>query len=170
MKVEVTGWSPLLFFTIIFYNASNMEDQNIIRVKVLAWLQSGDSLFVVKMHDSEKGDDYYRPIGGKVEFGETTRAALLREVSEELGTSINIIGEPLILENLFTCNGNRGHEIDYVYPSQFDDPAFNRRRIFALIEADGTHYDAAWIPLRAFTDHELRLVPEALLEWCGSGA
>lgn len=143
-----------------------MKKQEHIRVKVLAWLQDGDAIFVVKMHDEFKGDDYYRPIGGSVEFGETTHAALLREVQEELCTGICITGEPLILENLFTCDGKQGHEIDYVYPSQFVDPAFNRRQVYPLIEANGIQFEAAWITLSKFLDGGLRLVPEALLDWC----
>ena len=143
-----------------------MEKQNIIRVKTLAWLQAGSAIFVVRMHDEIKGDDYYRPIGGSVEFGETTREALLREAQEELGTGVCITGEPLILENLFTCDGEQGHEIDYIYPSQFIDTAFNQPRVYPLIEASGEHYETAWIALPKFLSGEQRLVPEALLEWC----
>lgn len=142
-----------------------MEKQNRIRVKVLAWLQAEDYLFVVRMHDNVKGDDYYRPIGGSVEFGETTRDALLREVKEELGTEIEITGAPLILENLFTCEGEQGHEIDYVYPSLFTDPSFNRHQSYLLTEADGNLFEAGWFELARFVKGELRLVPEKLLEW-----
>lgn len=143
-----------------------MKNQNRIRVKVLAWLQEDDFLFVVRMHDAVKGDDYYRPIGGSVEFGETTRAALQREVSEELGTGIRITSEPVILENLFTCDGEKGHEIDYVYPAQFIDPSFSRSLSYPLVEANGEVFEAQWIDLKRFITGELRLVPEALLEWC----
>ena len=100
-----------------------------------------------------------------MEFGETTRDALLSEVQEELGADIRIIGEPLIVENLFTCDGEQGHEIDYVSPSQFIDPAFNQRQVYPLIEADGTHFEAVWIALPTFLNGGLRLVPEALLDW-----
>ena len=146
-----------------------MEKQNRIRVKVLAWLQEDSRIFVVRMHDSEKGDDYYRPIGGSVEFGESTREALLREVKEELNTQIHITGEPIILENIFTCDGEQGHEIDYVYPSRFADPSFTRHKSYVLTEADGNIYEAGWIDLSRFVNDELRLVPEQLLEWCQAG-
>lgn len=149
----------------MIYNPNNMEKQTIIRVKTLAWLQDGDDIFVVKMHDSAKGDDYFRPIGGSVEFGETTRDALLRETQEELGTSLSITGKPLVIENLFTCDGEHGHEIDYVYPSRFIDPGFYQRWVYPLLEADGARYEAAWIALSKFLNGELRLVPEALLDW-----
>ena len=147
-----------------------MEKQNGIRVNALAWLQEDDYLFVVKMHDNAKGDDYYRPIGGSVEFGETTRDALLREVKEELGTGIKITGKPLILENLFTCDGEQGHEIDYIYPSKFLNPVFTQHHTHPLVEADGNIFEAAWIDLSSFLNGELRLVPEALLDWYRPGS
>lgn len=150
---------------VFVYNPIIMEKQTTIRVKVLAWLQQDDHLFVVKMHDCRKCDDYYRPVGGSVEFGETTREALLREVHEELNTRIRITGEPLIVENLFTCDGEQGHEIDYVYPAQFIDPVFHLPQVYPLIEASGERYEAMWIALPKFLDGRLRLVPEALLEW-----
>ena len=156
---------PYLFVYFLIYNSLMMKKQNRIRVKALAWLQQDDALFVVKMHDSVKGDDYYRPIGGTVEFGETTRDTLLREVKEELGTTINITDNPLILENLFTCDGERGHEIDYLYPASFTSAAFLQRKVFPLLEANGANFDAEWIDLSRFLSGELRLVPEALLDW-----
>lgn len=142
-----------------------MKKQAKIRVKVLAWIEDNGNLFVVRMHDSVKGDDYYRPIGGSVEFGETTTAALHREVKEELDTTIHIIGEPLVMENIFTCDGVKGHEIDYLYPARFIDPKYSARKVFPLVEDNIETFDAAWIDLEKFLHSDLRLVPEDLLEW-----
>ena len=153
------------FIPVFYYNALIMNTQHRIRVKVLAWLQKDDCLFVVKLHDKVKGDDYYRSIGGNVEFGETTRQALLREVKEELGTGLRVTGEPLISENLFICDGQQGHEIVYLYPSQFIDESFSQHVHHPLVEADGTLYEATWIELERFLNGELRLVPDSRLEW-----
>jgi 8-oxo-dGTP pyrophosphatase MutT (NUDIX family) len=35
-------------------------------------------------HDSVKSEDFYRPLGGGIEFGELSEAALRREIKEEL--------------------------------------------------------------------------------------
>jgi 8-oxo-dGTP pyrophosphatase MutT (NUDIX family) len=141
-----------------------MIEKRIIRVKALAWIEDRGYLFVVRMHDSVKGDDYYRSIGGSVEFGETTRDALLREVQEELHTSIQINDNPLVLENIFICDGVQGHEIDYIYPSTFTDPRFLYRKSYTLIEDTSEVLEALWVNREQFLNGNLRLVPESLLD------
>ena len=46
-----------------------------------------------------------RPLGGRLEFGETWRDALVREFDEELGVAVEVIGKPMVLENIFTHQG-----------------------------------------------------------------
>lgn len=109
-----------------------------IRLKTLAWIEENGELFVVRNHDSVKGDDYYRPIGGSVNFGERTVDALRREVQEELGTTISITGEPLIIENIFTCDGKAGHEIDYLFPHSLIRPSFMSDGSLTLLRKAGS--------------------------------
>lgn len=142
-----------------------MEKQSRIRVKSLAWIEDQGMLFVVKMTDKVKKDDYYRSIGGSVEFGELGIDAVKREVHEELNTEIEITGAPLILENIFTCDGEPGHEIDYFYPCKFADKSFYERKTFSLTEADGSYWNAMWVKLEDCLSGTIRLVPETLLEW-----
>ncbi len=145
-----------------------MKESSLIRLKSLAWIEDGHSLFVVRNHDVVKGDDYYRPIGGSVNFGERTTDALVREVSEELDTSISITGDPMIVENIFVCDGVTGHEIDYLYPARFNDPAFYTRKIYPLREDSGTFFDAMWVEIEACLKGIYRLVPEELMSWYAS--
>ena len=140
----------------------NGKDQ--IKVKALAWLEDKGELFVLKLSDSVKGDEYYRAIGGTVEFGELTEEALLREVKEELNTGVIINGEPMILENLFVCDGEPGHEIDYLYPCKFPDPTFYERKEYNLFDF-GQELSAMWVPVGEFLNGSRRLVPEELLAW-----
>jgi 8-oxo-dGTP pyrophosphatase MutT (NUDIX family) len=136
-----------------------------IKVKSLAWIEHQGMIFVVKMPDSVKKDEYYRPIGGSVEYGETALAAVKREVMEELRTGIEVKDEPLILENLFNCEGKFGHEIDYIYPCQFLDQNFYEVKPYLLIESDDCEFQALWVPMADCLSGKLRLVPEQLLEW-----
>lgn len=136
-----------------------------IRVKALAWIEDKGMLFVVKMHDSVKGDDYYRPVGGSVEFGERSHETVVREVQEELNTEIKLIAPPFIVENHFICDGEQGHEIDFLFPARFTDLTFYERNVFRLVEANGDEADALWIPIAECISRALRLVPEELNQW-----
>jgi ADP-ribose pyrophosphatase YjhB (NUDIX family) len=137
-------------------------NQKRIRVKALAWIEDKDMLFVVRMHDSVKGDDYYRPVGGSVEFGEPSHETVIREVREELNTEIELIASPFVVENHFVCDGKAGHEIDFLFPARFTDLAFYERKTYRLVEANGDEADALWVPIADCVCGNLSLVPEEL--------
>ncbi len=137
-----------------------------IKVKSLAWIENNGLTFVVEMPDLVKMDNYYRPIGGTVEYGEASLDTVKREVLEELQTEIKVVGKPLILENRFTLGGKIGHEIDFIYPCSFVDPKFYENKPYHLIEADGCVFPAFWIPIADCATGKYRLVPEELLTWC----
>ncbi len=136
-----------------------------IKVKALAWIVNDGKTFVVKMSDSVDGAVYYRSIGGAVEYGEMARDAVVREAREELETEIEVTGEPLVLENIFECDGKNGHEIDFIYPCRFKDASYYEDRDFKLIEGDGKIFKASWVSMDDCRSGKLRLVPEVLLEW-----
>ena len=62
-------------------------------------------------HDPLKRQPFYRPLGGAIEFGETRRKRLRRELHEELGATVAGLRYLGTLENIFTYDGQRGHEI-----------------------------------------------------------
>ncbi len=142
-----------------------MKQQNRIRVKALAWIEDKGMLFVVKMHDAVKGDDYYRPIGGSVEFGERAHEAILREAREELGTEIALLAAPFVVENLFTCDGEAGHEVDFLFPARFTDIHFYERKVYKLHEDNGDDWEAQWLSIADCITGTYRLVPEELTTW-----
>ena len=56
-----------------------------IRVIAVSVFQNAGRILVFKGHDPVKGETFYRPLGGAIEFGETSQQALVREIREELG-------------------------------------------------------------------------------------
>jgi 8-oxo-dGTP pyrophosphatase MutT (NUDIX family) len=148
----------------LFYN-QGMEKQRRIRVKSLAWIEDQDMLFVVRMCDSVKMDVYYRPIGGSIEFGESSLEAVKREALEEIQAQLEVGVPPLVVENRFVCDGEEGHEIDFLYRCRFIDPGFYQLKTFRLIEINGDVADALWIPIADCLNGALRLVPDTLLEY-----
>ncbi len=72
-------------------------------------------VLVLEGRDAWKGLDFYRAIGGGIEFGERAVEALRREFREELDVGIDSAELLSVHENLFTYEGTMGHEIAHVF-------------------------------------------------------
>lgn len=57
------------------------------------------------------GADYCFLPGGRVKMNETAQDAMTRELHEELGINASVSGLPFLVENFFTHEGERFHEI-----------------------------------------------------------
>ncbi|RDW17304.1 NUDIX hydrolase [Oceanobacillus chungangensis] len=134
-----------------------------IRPIVICIFINNDSILVAEGYDAVKKEYYYRPIGGGIEFGESSSSALIREVKEEIKADINELKYLGAVENIFTYNGDTGHEIVMVYDASFVDKSLYKLDYFEGVEDDGTVFKLFWKPLSNFQDEELRLVPEKLL-------
>ena len=122
-----------------------------IRPLALCVFRRGDRIFVSQGYDSHKDQIFYRPIGGKIEFGESGAEAAAREVREEIGAEITGLVYLGTLENIFTYEGKPGHEIVMIYDGNFLDPAMNRDEITVQGTDDGDIlYEATWKPLDFF--------------------
>ncbi len=88
-----------------------------------------------------------RPLGGSVDFGETAEAAVIREFREELGITVETLGPPVFMENIYTHEGSPGHEILAIFDVTFPDGAFADETRIAFHEDDGTRCLAEWFSL-----------------------
>ncbi len=137
--------------------------KGIIRPLVICIFQNNDSILVAEGYDPVKGDYYYRPIGGGIEYGEKSTDALIREVREAIETEIFNLNYLGTVENIFTFNGEIGHEIVQIYDASFVNTSFYTRDSFEGKEDDGKTFKVMWEPISKFQNGELRLVPEDLL-------
>jgi ADP-ribose pyrophosphatase YjhB (NUDIX family) len=91
-----------------------------------------------------------RPLGGEIEFGESWRAALVREFNEELDIDITITSEPLVMENIFVHEGTTGHEVMFIAEVAFPQSAFTGQDRIDFREDNGEQIVARWFDLVDF--------------------
>ncbi|MCH4246311.1 MAG: NUDIX domain-containing protein [Acinetobacter populi] len=115
-----------------------------IRAKDLCIFRHNNKVLLSEAYDPAKDEHYLRPIGGSIEFGETSQQAIEREVLEEIGTEIHVLGLLEVYENLFTFNGKQGHEIVFMYHAQLKDQSIYDQPQVLGCETDGTQFIAKW--------------------------
>ncbi|RON57730.1 NUDIX hydrolase [Pseudomonas frederiksbergensis] len=134
-----------------------------IRALALCVFHNDGKILVNEFSDPITKQTFFRPIGGGIDFGETSVDAIVREVQEELGlpiTDVRLIGT---LESLFTYAGKPGHEIVQVYDAKFGDRAVYELPYLNAQESDGAAFTAKWHSCASFTD-ESPLVPDGLYD------
>ena len=135
-----------------------------IKVKTLFFVERNhNEIFVSEGFDHVKNEFFYRPIGGSVEFGETAKEALLREVNEETGKDIQVEEEFKVFECIFSFNGEKRHEVVYIFKGEFEDDEINNLDEFWLTESNGENVKCLWINKELFRKNRLKLVPEILV-------
>jgi len=118
--------------------------------------------------DPLKGQTFYRPLGGAIEFGEYSATTIARELSEELGAAVVDLRYLGALENVFTYNGQTGHEIVMVYDGAFADRSLYDRAVINGVEDSGLSFRAVWVSLADSADPAAPPVyPTGLLELLG---
>ncbi|MBO4915973.1 MAG: NUDIX domain-containing protein [Oscillospiraceae bacterium] len=81
----------------------------VVNLRVGAIITKGDRVLMVK----NSRDDWYYSVGGRIQVGETSEQAIVREVREELGVSMEIDRLGFVHENYFygTLGDNIGRQI-----------------------------------------------------------
>jgi len=135
-----------------------------IRAISLGFITHGDRVFVAEGYDHVNQSHFYRPLGGGIDFGETSINALKREFQEELRAELTNIQLLACLENIFTYNGKPGHEVIFFYQCDFTDQRFYGQNEVSFMEEEDIHL-ARWIEGDRFKSGELRLVPPACIHY-----
>jgi len=112
----------------------------------VAIIRKGDLVLASSGHDNIKNEDFYRLPGGGIEMGETSREALEREIKEEFDAELKNIKLLEVVENIFTFNGQLGHEICFIYQADFADQSLYQKQVFNILDSHLGH-TATWIPV-----------------------
>jgi len=132
-----------------------------IRALALCVFHHQGKILVHRFDDPVTGQTLFRPVGGGIEFGETSAQAIVREVEEELDQAIEHLHLVGTLESLFTYNNTPGHEIVQVYDAQFSDQHLYQMPYLKGQESNGMAFQVTWQDSSAFTDTS-PLVPKGL--------
>ncbi|MCK6626289.1 MAG: NUDIX hydrolase [Anaerolineae bacterium] len=141
-----------------------------IRPLVIGVFSWNKAILVAESYDPGKQQHFYRPIGGGINFGEYSQAALVREVREEFGAEIDGLRYLGTLENVFIYNGQPGHEIVQVYDAEFVDRSLYEREALLGLEDNGLTFKAFWKPLAELQNDSRPLYPSGLLELLQKGS
>lgn len=136
---------------------------NQIRPIAICVFQHRDKILVYEGHDFVKKQTFYRPLGGGIEFGETSEEAIHREIMEEINAEVTDLEYLCTLENIFVCNGEPGHEIVMVYDGRLVNPGMYEQAEMSGFEADGNPLRVLWKHLDEFNP-VTPLYPDGLLE------
>ena len=99
--------------------------------------------------------DHYALPGGRVQIGEDSAKALKREVMEEMGKEIDLIGYVTTIENFFEMKGRRYHEIEFVHLAEFknDEDKKTEETLRNVEGKDFLQYE--WIDIDKIDDYPI---------------
>ena len=138
--------------------------KNRIRPLAICVFLDNDRILVAEGYDPIKQQTFYRPLGGGIEFGETSADTVRRELKEELNVEVGKLRYLGTLENIFVFNGTPGHEIVMVYDGVLVDSGLYEQAVIVGEEANGEVIRAVWKSLDEFGEGKSILYPTGLLE------
>jgi NADH pyrophosphatase NudC (nudix superfamily) len=112
--------------------------------------------------DKHTNENFYRPLGGGIDFGEIAEMTLKREMLEELNEEIVVNGFITTLENIFTYEGKFGHEICMIFKAEFKDRKIYEKDELTIHEHDGRTARAVWKTLEEIKQEKAHLYPIGL--------
>lgn len=136
-----------------------------IRPIAIAIIRDGDKILVFEGHDPVKGETFYRPLGGGIEFGERGEEAVRRELREEAGAELANVRYIETVENIFTVRGQPSHELVLLYAADLTDPSLYEVELLNCKEDDGSTFCAMWQSLDFFRSGQAPLYPDGLLQY-----
>ncbi|GAB4418914.1 MAG: NUDIX hydrolase [Anaerolineales bacterium] len=137
-----------------------------IRPLVICLFRHNRKILVSEECDPAKDEIFYRPLGGGIEFGEHSTEALRRELKEEIGAEVKDLVYLGTLENIFTFNGEPGHEIVQVYDGELVESGLYEQAVISGYEAElDLPMKVMWKGLDEFGPGGLILYPAGLFEF-----
>ena len=143
-----------------------MKKKKRIRALAICVFRHHDHILVAEGYDSVKGEYFYRPLGGGIEFGESSVDTICRELMEEIHAEVDKASLKYLgaVENIFYFNGDPGHEIVMIYDGSLKDTRLYQQTVLTGKEVDGEEFCAIWKNIAEFGEGKAILYPTGLLE------
>jgi len=139
-----------------------------IRPLAICLFRHNGRILVSEEHDPTKDETFYRPLGGGIEFGERSEETIHRELMEEIGAEVKDLVYLGTLENIFTFDGEPGHEIVQVYDGALTESGLYEQAVISGHEAEvNLPMKVIWKCIDDFGPGKLILYPEGLLDMLG---
>ncbi len=133
-----------------------------IRINALCIFSWNGNSFLGKGIDKKSGEVFFRPFGGGIKFSEKSEETIIREIKEEIGATAINLKKLTVFENIFEYNGEKKHEITFLYQADFLEKAFYEDKKFPRIDKDG---HAEWVSINDILSGKLILYPKQILDY-----
>ena len=110
----------------------------------------------------EKGE-FFRPLGGGIDFGERSPDTVRREIREEIREEITNLKYLGTIENLYIRDHLPQHELVLVYEADFVNQALYERSVIQGMEHNEL-FECEWVPISDFISGQATLFPDGLLD------
>lgn len=135
-----------------------------IRPIALAIIKKGSQILGSFGFDKVKNEHFFRPLGGGIEFSEKASSAVEREFMEELGLVIKASNFVGVLENIFTFEGECGHEIVLLFDCAFENSSDYEKNEYINVESK-THPPAVWVNISDIKSGKVKAYPEGIADY-----
>lgn len=135
---------------------------NKIGIKAMCLFKNGDTYLFSRHTKPSTKETFFRPLGGSMEFQESSEETIRREIQEELGSDLRNIEFVDVLENFFEYKGKSHHEIIFIFKAELINQALYQTNPISFQEADLAEYQAEWLTLDDIDTHQFKLVPEGI--------
>lgn len=137
---------------------------NQIRGLSVAIIKNNGRILVSPGYDKVKNQEFYRLLGGGIDFGESSLDALYREMKEELDAHLSDCKLLAAIENIFTFNGQPGHELCFVYEAEFGDKSLYEFEEFKILDSDDEG-KVIWLDINEAKEGNYKIFPEGVINY-----
>lgn len=134
-----------------------------IRAKSVCIFRHQNKILLTEGYDPTKDEHYLIPLGGGIEFGETSKQAAVREIFEEISAETyahELLG---VVENLFVFDGTPGHEIVFIYEAKFVDEELYYKSELEGFESNGVKINVRWFDQDVLKNGAIKIYPHGIL-------